>query len=301
MKHNIINYRGSEQLPTEDEVKVANILLTFPKIILKSELINRYSFTWGVKKKRSVLNSSVSPSPLPLTERRVGEDVTEKVTAADADKSPSTPLSFLPSGSGSDCVDKRKSKTSSSGKKRKATNDLVESYNRMHQEREILLKETKAMKTLHQELSSTNRELKAIIQKVNYTRNIEDFHKWSKSMKIFDQQSYPQITMFAPPTTQQQQLQQRCQHFVAVSCSGNSHSGGGFGMFNQVDPRVKIINGEAYDFMGCSQPLDQSKYLMMDNDLRMRTAAAAARQRRIMRRKENKNASLALKLSRGSR
>ncbi|MFS7931504.1 hypothetical protein Hanom_Chr04g00356751 [Helianthus anomalus] len=71
-------------------------------------------------------------------------------------------------------------------------------------------------------------------------------------------------------------------------------------MINQMDPCVKM-QGEAYDFMGCSQPLDQSKYLMMDNDLRMRTAAAAARKRRILRMKENKNALLALKLARGSR
>ncbi|MFS8000884.1 hypothetical protein Hanom_Chr13g01183811 [Helianthus anomalus] len=289
---------GGFILPTDEEVEVAEALLMIPKLSAKRELINRFSFTWGVKKKRSVLvsKSESSPSPLP-----------EKVTAEEADKSPSTPLNFLPSGS--DGVDKRKT-SSSSGKrslKRKATDDLVESYNRMQQEREILLKETKAMKILHQELSSKNLELKAIIQKVNYSRNIKDFHVWNKSMKIYDQQSYPQITMFAPPTQQQQQ--QRCQQLVvdpnngklmAVSCSGNSHGGGRFGMINQMDPRVKM-QGEAYDFMGCSQPLDQSKYLMMDNDLRMRTAAAAARKRRILRMKENKNALLALKLARGSR
>ncbi|KAJ0669697.1 hypothetical protein HanOQP8_Chr13g0465601 [Helianthus annuus] len=294
MKQIIDGGGGDFILPTDEEVEVAEALLMIQKLSAKEELINRFSFTWGLKKKRSVLvsKSESSPSPLP-----------EKVTAEEADKSPSTPLNFLPSGS--DGVDKRK--TSSSGKrslKRKATDDLVESYNRMQQEREILLKETKAMKILHQELSSKNLELKAIIQQVNYSRNIKDFHVWNKSMKIYDQQSYPQITMFAPPTQQQ-----RCQQLVvdpnngkllAVSCSGNSHGGGRFGMINQMDPRVKM-QGEAYDFMGCSQPLDQSKYLMMDNDLRMRTAAAAARKRRILRMKENKNALLALKLARGSR
>ncbi|XP_076937938.1 uncharacterized protein LOC143605855 [Bidens hawaiensis] len=258
---------GGLRIPTAAEAQVAEILINM------RELIKRRSFTWGMKKKRSVLVSKSESE----TRRRVGggspEKVAAAVVAAEADKSPTTPLCFLPP------VKKNV--------KRKAADDLVESYNRMQQEKEILLRETKAMRTLHQGLTFKNMELKAIIQKVKFTRNIEDFHQWNNSRKIIDQQSYyPQISMFAPPT---QQRQQHCQQLMVDPsnwCSVNSHSGGRFGLFNQVDPRVKI-----HDFMGCFQPLDQSKYMMVDNHLTVRSAAAAARQRRILRMKENKRVS----------
>ncbi|KAI3816994.1 hypothetical protein L1987_10780 [Smallanthus sonchifolius] len=297
--------RGRLRLPTEEEVEVVEILLSLPAIFAKSELINRRGLTWGGKKKRSELGLKSESSPSTL--RQVGVSTPEKLTAGEADKSPSTPLCFLPSGSGSDGSGNRNPPSPvKKSSKRKAADDLVESYNRMQQEQENLLRERKAMKTLHQELASKNLELKAILQKVNYSRNIEDFHQWNNSIKIIDQKSYhPQITMFAPPTPQQQH--QHCQQLVvdpnngklvAVSYSGKSHGGDRFGLFNQVDQRVKI-HGEAYD-VASSQPLDQSQYLVMDSDVRVRNSAAA-RRRRILRMKANKNASLAIKLSRGCR
>ncbi|KAD2804566.1 hypothetical protein E3N88_37943 [Mikania micrantha] len=267
MKQIVAGGGGRLRSPTEEEAEVAEILLTLPKIIEISEFLRRRRLTWGSTKKRSVLDSKEESSPSP-----------EKVTAVEAGESPSTPLCFLPSGSGSDGSDKRKPPSSvKKNFKRKATDDLMENYCKMQQEKEILLKETKAMKTLHQELTSANLELKAIIQKVNYSRN------------IIDHQSYhQQNAIFVPPTPQ------RCQQLM-VSSSGNSHSGGNFGLFNQIDPRVKI-HGETFDFLASSQPLDQSKYCVMDNDPRVRTAAAA-RKMRMLRMKENKKALLALKLS----
>ncbi|KAL8218439.1 hypothetical protein R6Q57_021812 [Mikania cordata] len=279
MKQIVAGGGGRLRSPTEEEAEVAEILLTLTKIIEKSELLRRRRLTWGTKKKRSALVSKEESSPSP-----------EKVTAVEAGESPSTPLCFLPSGSGSDGSDKRKPPSSvKKNFKRKATDDLMENYCKMQQEKEILLNETKAMKTLHQELTSANLELKAIIQKVNYSRN------------IIDHQSYhPQNAMFVPATPQHQHCQQLMVDpnngkLVAVSSSGNSHSGGNFGLFNQIDPRVKI-HGETFDFLASSQPLDQSKYCVMDNDPRVRTAAAA-RKMRMLRMKENKKDLLALKLS----
>lgn len=297
------------RIPKEDEVVVLEILLTIPKLIAKSEFLSRYTFTWGRKKKRSVLVSKSESSP--STHRQIDENIPEKLTAADADKSPSTPLCFLPSGSGSDGADKPKQTSSlKKNSKRKATDDLMEKCTAIQQQREILIRKIKAMETLRQELSAQNLELKAKRQEINYSKNIEDFRLWNSSMTMnLDQQHYrQQITMFTPPPPQPQPQQQHCQQLmvdpnngklVAMPCSSNSKNGGRFGLFNQIDPRVKI-HGETFDFMASSQPLDQSKYLVMDNDLRVRTAAAA-RKRRIMRMKENKNSLMAMKLSRACR
>ncbi|KAI3734377.1 hypothetical protein L6452_13845 [Arctium lappa] len=302
MKQSISGGGGGWRIPKEDEVEVIEILLTLPKLIAKSELLSRYTFTWGRKKKRSVLVSKSESSP--STHRRIDENTPEKLTAEeDADKSPSTPLCFLPSGSGSDGVDKPKQLSSlKKNSKRKATDDLMEKYTGMQQEREILIRKIKAMETFRQELSAQNLQLKAKRQEINYSKNMEDFQLWNNSMTMnLDQQHYrQQITMFTPPQPQPQQQQQMMVDpnngkVVAI----NSNNGGRFGLFNQIDPRVKI-HGETYDFMASSQPLDQSKYLVMDNDLRVRTAAAA-RKRRIMRMKENKNSMLGLRLPRACR
>ncbi|KAK1416435.1 hypothetical protein QVD17_32226 [Tagetes erecta] len=268
MKQIVSGGGGGYIIPTDDEVEVVKILLTLPKILHKSEMIKRFSFVWGLKKKRSVLVSKSEPLSSPEM---------CKQPEIDADKSPSTTLCCLPS------VKCKSPAPVKKDLKRKALDDLMESYNKVQQEREILLRETKAMKTLHQELTSTNLELKAIVQKVKYSRNIESYH--------------PQMTMFAPST----------QQLLAMPCS----NGGGGGkymvsrfmgrliqldppVYNQIDPRVKIQEEN------CSQPLDyQSKYLMMESDLRLRAAAAAARKRRMLRMKENKSALLSIKLSRG--
>ncbi|KAD2393337.1 hypothetical protein E3N88_40314 [Mikania micrantha] len=290
---------GGWRIPTEDDVEVAEILLDLPKLCVKLELIGGYSFNWGRKKKRSVLDSKSESSPSPKKQL-------ESMTAGEADKSPSTPLCFFTGGSGSDGGANRKPPSSvKKTLKRKGTDDLMETYDRMQQEREILKKKIKAMETLHQELTSQNVELKARGQKINYSKNIKDYHKWNSSMKPIDQQHcHHQITMFAPAITPQQP--QHCHQQLVVDpnngklvCSSNSSGGGRFGLFNQIDPRVKI-HGETYDFVASSQLLDQSKYLVMDNDLRIR-AAAAARKRRILRMKENKKSSLAMKVSRACR
>ncbi|KAI3696068.1 hypothetical protein L1987_79077 [Smallanthus sonchifolius] len=260
MKQTVTAVAGRLRIPTEEEVEVVEILLSLPKLFAKSELIGRYSFTWGRKKKRSVLDSKSESSPSP---------------------SPPTPLCFLPGGG-----NRKPPSSVRKSLKRKATDDLMELYNGLQQEREILMEKVKAIKTLHQELASENLELKARGQKISYSRNIQDFHIWNSPMKLIDQQRcHQQITMFATATPQQ---------FMVDPNNGGRR----FGLFNQIDPRVKI-HGETYDFMVCSQPLDQSKYLVMDNDLRVR-AAAAARKRRILRMKD-KNSLLAMKLSRAWR
>ncbi|KAI3516947.1 hypothetical protein L1887_16123 [Cichorium endivia] len=298
------------RIPSEDEVEVIEILLNLAKLVTKSELLSKYTFTWGQKKKRSALVSKSESSP--STHRQINESRPEKLAAAEADKSPSTPLCFLPSGSGSDgAADKPKQHSfSKKNSKRKATDDLIERYNEMQQQKEILLRKIKAMETHHEELRAQNLELKRKRQEIN-PRNMDELQLWNNSIKTNrDQQHYhQQITMFAPPPPPPPPpLPQHCQQFMvdpnngkvmAVTCSSNSNSGGRFGFFNQIDPRVKI-HGETFDFMSPSQPLDQSKYLVMDNNLRVRNAAEA-RKWRIMRMKENKNSSSAMKQSRGCR
>ncbi|XP_076913472.1 uncharacterized protein LOC143572113 [Bidens hawaiensis] len=260
------------KLLTEDEVEVAQILLDLPKLFKREELINRYSFTWGRTKKRSVPPEN-----------------TTAATAAEAGKSPSTPLCF-------DGGDRRKPPLVKAFK-RKARDDLMEMCNRMCQQRDDLMKKVKAMRTLHQELSYENMELKATRQKLNYPRSMEeDLHIWNSPMKTSQQHCHEQITMFTPQTPQQQHCVQQLvvdpnnSKLVGVAKS-NSNGGGRFGLLNQIDPRGNI-HLETY------KPLDQSNWLVMDNVLRVRNAAAAARKRRMLRRKENKSSLLALKLSR---
>ncbi|KAJ9553934.1 hypothetical protein OSB04_017979 [Centaurea solstitialis] len=281
---------GPMRIPREDEVEVIEALLTLPKLIAKSDFLSRYSFIWGRKKKRSVLDSKSESSPV-THHRQIDEDSPEKLTAAvkddDADKSPSTPLCFLPD-------DKSKQQSLSLKKiiKRKvllAADDLMEKYNGMQQENKILQRELKAMKALRQALGVQNLELKAKRQEVNYSKNMEDFRLWGSSSRTMNLD------------------QQHFGHQITISSSSHNNSnnngvGGRFGLFNQIDPRgKKIHHGETFDFMAASQPLDQSNYYVMDDDLRVRTAAAAARQRRIIRMKESKNSLLALKLSRACR
>ncbi|XP_071733111.1 uncharacterized protein [Rutidosis leptorrhynchoides] len=289
-------------IPAVEDVELVEILLTLPKLISKSEFLSQYSFEWGCKKKRSVLVSKQDSSP--LNHRKIDESSPAAAPAEEADKSPVTPFCFLPSGSGSDDGDGNKSKQLLSIKKtlkRKATDDLTERCNKMQQENEVLATNIKAMKIRHQQLTSQNLELKAKRQEIIYPRNIvQDFQSWGKSIKLNVDQQYcyqQQSPMFAPPP----QHWMIDPNLVAVSCSSNS--GSRFGLFNHIDPRVKKIHGETYDFMALSQPLDQSRYLLMDNDLRVRTAAAAAaRKRRMMRIKENKNNSLlGMKVSKGCR
>ncbi|GJZ98050.1 hypothetical protein Tco_0670503 [Tanacetum coccineum] len=180
----------------------------------------------------------------------------------------------------------------------------------MQEENDKLKRDIASMAQKKQELQAQNLELKAKKQKISNTRNMEDMQLWNNPMKVnIDQQvqqryhHQQQISMFAP----QQQQQQRQQYVVdpntgkvmtlSLSCSSNINSGGSrFGLFNQIDPRVQR---ETYDFMFKSQPLDHGKYMVID-DLRARNCAAA-RKRRIIRMKENKNSLLNMRLSRGSR
>nr|XP_043613448.1 uncharacterized protein LOC122585377 [Erigeron canadensis] len=294
MKQSIAGTGGSAtggcRIPSQDEVEVIGILLNLPKIISVSELLSQYSFTWARKKKRSVLVSKQDLSLSLFNQQPVNEVIQflpEKVTAAEADKSPSTPLCFLPS------VGKNL--------KKKEIADLLERYNIMQQEREILLKKIKAMKTHHQELTAQNLELKAKRDEIIYSRTKEDFQLWNNDpvQHVYQQNK---MTMFAPP-----QQQQQCQQFMLdpnhgkLACSSNNNNGTRFGMLNHIDPRVHNIHGEAYDFMSLFQPLDQSKCIISDNELKARNAAAA-RKRRILRMKhiKNKNSSLlSMKMSRG--
>lgn len=100
MKQSTPSRVGACRIPSEQDAEIIKILLTLPELIAKKELFSQYTFTWGKKKKRSVL---VTKSELsPVTHHRSPE----KLTAAD--KSPSTPLCFLPCGNGSDGYDNPK-------------------------------------------------------------------------------------------------------------------------------------------------------------------------------------------------
>ncbi|KAM0019634.1 hypothetical protein Hdeb2414_s0025g00658091 [Helianthus debilis subsp. tardiflorus] len=173
------------ELPREKEVEVGHILLDFPNTWPKLELVGRTTFTWGFKKKRSVLLDMKSE------------------LLSQPEKSPSTPLSFLPfpTGGGGHINNNNNNRKPPLAPtkvfKRKAAEGLMEVYNRLQQEKETLVKQLKAMKTLHQDLTYENLELKAKGQKIKYPRNMEDYHIWNSSMKTVGQQ----ITMFAPART----------------------------------------------------------------------------------------------------
>ncbi|PWA67059.1 hypothetical protein CTI12_AA298890 [Artemisia annua] len=283
-------------LSSEVEVEAIETLLSLPNLIKKYELLSQYSFTWGIKKKRSVL---------------VNRKVTSSSVVLDADKSPSTPLCFVNSDGGSDGFDKtNKPLPSLSFKKilkKKLVDDLKVKLSGMQEENDKLKRDIASMEQKKQELQAQNLELKAKRQKISYTRNMEDMQLWNNPMKMnldqHVQQRYhhhqQQISMFAPQQQQQQYMvDPNTGKVMTMSCSSNIDSGGSrFGLFNQIEPRVQR---ETYDFMSKSQPLDHGKYMVIDNDLRARNCAAA-RKRRISRMKENKNSLLNMRLSRGSR
>lgn len=96
-------------IPVTDEIEVSSILLELPHLIFESESRPRFSFTWGLKRKRSTVAkeqvgatyspalklSSSSPPPPPPSLPYKTEELMEKVLTS----SPATPLSFSPSES----------------------------------------------------------------------------------------------------------------------------------------------------------------------------------------------------------
>lgn len=94
----------------DDELEVSETLLQVPRIIFESQNRNRFLFTWGVRRKRSVIRRSSSVASVPLM------DPTCDATGPTANSSsPATPISFSPSES--DDRSKRCFKTSVSCQK----------------------------------------------------------------------------------------------------------------------------------------------------------------------------------------
>ncbi|GJW00673.1 hypothetical protein Tco_1555924 [Tanacetum coccineum] len=278
--------RNPLPLPSEIEVEAIQTLLSLPNLIKKYELL--LSFTWGIKKRRSVL---------------VNRKVTSSSVVLDAaDKSPSTPLCF----GNSDSFDKANKPSTSSLSfnkilERKLVEDLKVKLSGMQEENDKLKRDIASMAQKKQELQAQNLELKAKKQKISNTRNMEDMQLWNNPMKVnIDQQvqqryhHQQQISVFAP----QQQQQQRQQYVVdpntgkvmtlSFSCSSNINSGGSRNIGSY---QIRLtIRFQRYNCMiSCLNlnHLDHGKYMVID-DLRARNCAAA-RKRRIIRMKENKN------------
>ena len=90
-RHSLVN------LFDDDELEVSETLLQVPRIIFESQNRNRFLFTWGVRKKRSVIHSSLSMASAP-TGICMDPICYDNGPVANA-SNPATSLSFSPNDS----------------------------------------------------------------------------------------------------------------------------------------------------------------------------------------------------------
>ncbi|XVE94556.1 hypothetical protein REPUB_Repub02eG0019100 [Reevesia pubescens] len=170
---------------TMEEIEVANMILELPYLIYESESLPRFSFTWGVKRKRSAaskqevvfaakslptlkLSPSSQPSPPPsLPSNAVGsthktEEPIEKVLTS---TSPATPLSFSPSESDEKPLPPKKKAYVNGFKKKKE--QLLETAEDLTRCNESLKKEIENRTRILDQLKTENLELIAKKQKVS--------------------------------------------------------------------------------------------------------------------------------------
>ncbi|GMJ14880.1 hypothetical protein HRI_005157200 [Hibiscus trionum] len=169
---------------TMAEIEVANIMLELPQLIFQSEFCPRFSFTWGLKRKRSRISKEgvtvvfaaasppslkLSPSPPPppslphiFVDNTVGATPIEKVTLPPS--SPVTPLFFSPSESDEKSRPSKKiSRVYTLKRKREQLVGMVADFTNSN---EFLKKDIQISGRLLNQLRTENLELKSKKQKV---------------------------------------------------------------------------------------------------------------------------------------
>ncbi|KAL9395527.1 hypothetical protein Peur_009780 [Populus x canadensis] len=165
----------------DDEIEVAEILSSFPRLIAMSKYSSWLSYTWGGKRRRSAEANlgprpavqspptSVSPSPPPILSGSVGPAITTNTTRIAASEperpiivkvepatSPATPLSFFPSES-----DERPKRSNRKVSTKKRREDLLKIKSQLTKRNELLTGEIQMVTRHHDQLKASNSWWKA--------------------------------------------------------------------------------------------------------------------------------------------
>ncbi|KAJ7957871.1 Dihydroxy-acid dehydratase 1 [Quillaja saponaria] len=294
-----------------DEIEVAGILLDLPNLISESESLsrNRFSFTWGSKRRRSAIDGSPalppllpssfsvpSPTPVRQDDTHGGSGVVGPTCVADGPikvkseaPSPATPLSFSPSES-----DEKSNPMERKINHKRKSEELLQTIQGLTEHRNLLLGEIENVKRYYGDLKSYNLRLKAKEQElslvgikgenpymeIGYSANFnnqEDYHQ---------QQQFPSSVHHHPPLIFNQMSEQSqifetrpypSSHLTTsfLSSSGLDMMNSNMGPLGIPDLNVSPCDTGAMD--SCSQPLDPS----MGNTNLSKVMAAQARQKRI--------------------
>lgn len=164
----------------DDEIEVAEILSSFPRLIAMSKYSSWLSYTWGGKRRRSAEANlgprpavqspptSASPSPPPILSGSVGPAITTTtpIAASEPERpiivkvepatSPATPLSFFPSES-----DERSKRSNRKVYTKKRREDLLKIKSQLAKSNELLTGEIQMVTRHHDQLKASNSWWKA--------------------------------------------------------------------------------------------------------------------------------------------
>ncbi|KAJ6336309.1 hypothetical protein OIU78_012828 [Salix suchowensis] len=165
----------------DDEVEVAEILSSFPRLIAMSKYSSWLPYTWRGKRRRSAEANlgprpavqspltSVSPSPSPILSVSVGPAITTTTTpiaASEPEKpitvkvepatSPATPLSFFPSE-----LDERPKRLKRKVSTEKRREDLLKIKSQFSRSNEFLRGEIQKVTLYHEQLKAINSRWRA--------------------------------------------------------------------------------------------------------------------------------------------
>ncbi|KAL7261765.1 hypothetical protein ACSBR1_000221 [Camellia fascicularis] len=287
----------------EDEKEVAEILLNLPNLIFKSESRLRFASGWGVKRRRSAIDSNPPPLPRlrpssPHLHRETDTERRPKKIKTEA-SSPSTPLSFSPSESD----DKSNHSRKKLSKKRKKE-EWLEITERLIQRRELLRGEIETVKSYYNKLKTLNLELKAKKQKLRFNKSSKigmESQRIIQSTLVENAQIHCVVHHHHHHHHQQHQQQSYGSHtsenfqYPFGHVSPLMSSGSRLGNVNHMGPLgipdLNVVASVEETFgTDSSQPLDHNRAVTDD-----RAKAAEARKRRMVRIKEMKSSVAAIK------
>ncbi|KAJ7966868.1 Dihydroxy-acid dehydratase 1 [Quillaja saponaria] len=296
-----------------DEIDVAGILLELPSLILESESRRPFSFTWGLKRKRSAIDESPalppirpSSSPIPPSSSTVRQNQNHAVVGLTCSTegpikvktdvhSPATPLSFSPSES--------EEKLNPSERKinlKRKTEDLLRTIQELTEHRSSLLGEIENVKRYYDDLKAYNSRLKAKEQQViigslqrenPHMQNGWGLGHGSVNSPIFDNRGFyhhhqfPSSVNHTPlifnQTSEQSQIIQTCPYPYSHLTTPIVTSSGLVNMNSNTAPLgvpdLNVCPDDSVTLDSSSQPLDVS----IANMNRRSVMAAEARQKRI--------------------
>ncbi|KAL9673002.1 hypothetical protein QQ045_029255 [Rhodiola kirilowii] len=256
---------GSECYWDGEEIAVAEILVQLLDLIPAYDFF-KPSFTWGAKRRRSVISPPIPSPPLAVTS---GE------TKSNTANSPATPLMFSPSES----EDKGKTQSHVSVCKRKNKEELMQSFTDLTHQKDSLVKEMETVKRHLDNLKASNLELKNRKQ----VQIIYGLAQPALQALHHQQLHYPH------PNLQQQQPFQfqwnsgYSSSFVASSPSSppaDKMTPVGLPDLNLTLEEAAAVNVEGY------QPSDAMMMMAMDYNVNKALASAQARKRRMQIYKE---------------